>query len=110
MNDKEDDMNFGIKLVDESQQTPRVEGNQKYQDQAKQNNDENEAMNADGNNYDLASASHPVACIFTFVFKVSAFLWYVPSSNIVSFSLVMPCPTSSPLSSWLCVGLSIFGW
>ena len=40
MNDKEDDLNFGIKLVDDTNQTPRVEENKKDQEYMKGASDE----------------------------------------------------------------------
>jgi hypothetical protein len=77
----EEDLNYGVKLDKNAQGDKSANSNPLESNRTKNSNDrtlpyDQEKIKdaADNNNYNLSNASHPIACIFTFIFKLTSFL------------------------------------
>jgi hypothetical protein len=77
----DEDLNYGVKLEKDQSANKSLNSNPLESNRTKNSNDrtlpyDEEKIKdaADNNNYNLSNASHPIACIFTFIFKVVSFL------------------------------------
>lgn len=102
--------NFGDNLIEDNNQSSRIPGPSKQggPGPAAQGGLQ-EQIHIDPHDYDLSAAGHPFCCIFTFVFKVSAFIMYSLEYPVTSSSATSSAwsPPSSSSPSW---AQSTSGW
>jgi hypothetical protein len=74
-----DDLNFGVKLDnDQNSGSNPAPKTMKYETMVEEKGEPEPDTKINKGDYDLSQAGHPIACVFTFLFKALAVLVYFP--------------------------------